>query len=43
MKKLEIVITDGVGFRNFIMSDFMEKAILKVLKKCINTKIESNY
>jgi hypothetical protein len=25
MKKLGIVITDGVGFRNFIMSDFVEK------------------
>jgi len=26
MKKLGIVITDGVGFRNFIMSDFITKA-----------------
>lgn len=26
MKKLAIVITDGVGFRNFIMSDFMMEA-----------------
>jgi hypothetical protein len=26
MKKLGIVITDGVGFRNFIMSDFMKEA-----------------
>ncbi len=26
MKKLGIVITDGVGFRNFIMSDFIEEA-----------------
>lgn len=24
MKKLGIVITDGVGFRNFMLSDFME-------------------
>jgi len=27
MKKLGIVITDGVGFRNFIMSDFITEAI----------------
>jgi len=27
MKKLGIVITDGVGFRNFIMSDFIGEAI----------------
>jgi CDP-glycerol glycerophosphotransferase (TagB/SpsB family) len=27
MKKLGIVITDGVGFRNFIMSDFIKEAI----------------
>ncbi|WP_073370232.1 CDP-glycerol glycerophosphotransferase family protein [Flavobacterium fluvii] len=27
MKKLGIVITDGVGFRNFIMSDFIAEAI----------------
>lgn len=26
MKKLAIVITDGVGFRNFIMSDFISEA-----------------
>jgi len=26
MKKLAIVITDGVGFRNFIMSDFIREA-----------------
>jgi len=26
MKKLGIVITDGVGFRNFVMSDFMKEA-----------------
>lgn len=26
MKKLGIVITDGVGFRNFIMSDFISEA-----------------
>ena len=26
MKKLGIVITDGVGFRNFIMSDFITEA-----------------
>ena len=26
MKKLGIVITDGVGFRNFIMSDFIDEA-----------------
>jgi hypothetical protein len=29
MKKLGIVITDGVGFRNFIMSNFIEEAIQK--------------
>jgi hypothetical protein len=27
MKKLGVVITDGVGFRNFIMSDFIAEAI----------------
>ena len=26
-KKLGIVITDGVGFRNFIMSDFISESI----------------
>jgi hypothetical protein len=26
MKKLGVVITDGVGFRNFMMSDFMKEA-----------------
>src|SRR5215217_2462269 len=26
MKKLGIVITDGVGFRNFILSDFLTEA-----------------
>ena len=26
MKKLGVVITDGVGFRNFILSDFIEQA-----------------
>jgi hypothetical protein len=29
MKKLGIVITDGVGFRNFIMSDFIKEATEK--------------
>ena len=29
MKKIGIVITDGVGFRNFIMSDFVNEAILE--------------
>lgn len=28
MKKLGIVITDGVGFRNFILSDFLKHAVL---------------
>ena len=27
MKKLGIVITDGVGFRNFIMSDFIAEVV----------------
>ena len=27
MKKLGVVITDGVGYRNFIMSNFMQEAI----------------
>ncbi|RXR21858.1 glycosyltransferase family protein [Flavobacterium stagni] len=27
MKKLGIVITDGVGYRNFIMSNFMQEAV----------------
>jgi hypothetical protein len=26
MKKIGIVITDGVGYRNFILSDFMVEA-----------------
>ena len=26
MKKLAVVITDGVGFRNFILSDFLAEA-----------------
>jgi hypothetical protein len=29
MKKLGIVITDGVGFRNFIMSDFIKESTLQ--------------
>lgn len=29
MKKLGIVITDGVGYRNFIMSSFMDEAVQK--------------
>jgi hypothetical protein len=29
MKKLGIVITDGVGFRNFVMSDFLKEAALE--------------
>lgn len=29
MKKLGIVITDGVGYRNYIMSNFIEEAIQK--------------
>jgi hypothetical protein len=29
MKKIGIVITDGVGFRNFIMSDFIKKSTLE--------------
>jgi hypothetical protein len=32
MKKLGIVITDGVGFRNFVMSDFIIEAAQKVDK-----------
>ena len=29
MKKLGIVITDGVGYRNFILSDFLEEIAKK--------------
>ena len=29
MKKLGVVITDGVGFRNFVMSDFIAEAKLQ--------------
>jgi len=29
MKKLGIVITDGVGFRNFMLSDFMQEVSRK--------------
>jgi hypothetical protein len=32
MKKIGIVITDGVGFRNFIMSDFITEATLQFEK-----------
>ncbi|WP_179346252.1 hypothetical protein [Winogradskyella ursingii] len=32
MKKIGVVITDGVGFRNFVLSEF-----LKEISKCFNT------
>jgi hypothetical protein len=39
MKKIGIVITDGVGFRNFILSDFLNQAVLAfdevVLLSCL--------
>jgi len=29
-KKLSIVITDGIGFRNFVMSNFIQKALKNI-------------
>ena len=47
MKKLGVVITDGVGFRNFILSDFLieaEKTFDEVvILSCLPTKIYSDY
>ncbi|MDQ5929812.1 MAG: hypothetical protein QG594_1593 [Bacteroidota bacterium] len=44
MKNLGVVITDGVGFRNFILNNFISNAVLafeKVsgLKKCKNVDV----
>ena len=39
MKRIGLVITDGVGFRNFILSDFLDKALkqgdLVIIFSCI--------
>jgi hypothetical protein len=35
MKKLGVVITDGVGFRNFILSDFIKEARMSIDKVII--------
>ena len=47
MKKLGIVITDGVGFRNFILSDFMleaEKTFDEVvILSCLPAETYSNF
>ncbi|MDQ5929808.1 MAG: hypothetical protein QG594_1589 [Bacteroidota bacterium] len=42
MKKLGIVITDGVGFRNFIMSDFISNAVLEFEKVSIYSGLPQN-
>lgn len=47
MKKLGVVITDGVGFRNFMMSDFIKEAEKTfdevVILSCLPTEIYCNY
>lgn len=47
MKKLGVVITDGVGFRNFILSDFLkeaEKAFDEVvILSCLPKEVYSNF
>jgi len=42
MKKLGIVITDGVGFRNFIMSDFIKEASSQFDKIIIYSGLPKN-
>jgi hypothetical protein len=42
MKKLGIVITDGVGFRNFVMSDFLSEATLQFDKVIIYSGLPKN-
>jgi len=42
MKKLGIVITDGVGFRNFILSDFLSEAIQQFDKVTIYSGLPMN-
>jgi hypothetical protein len=42
MKKLGIVITDGVGFRNFIMSDFIAEAVKQFDKVIIYSGLPIN-
>lgn len=47
MKKLGIVITDGVGFRNFILSDFLVEAEKTfdevVILSCLPAKVYSGF
>jgi hypothetical protein len=47
MKKLAVVITDGVGFRNFIMSDFLAEvektADEVVILSCLPARIYSDF
>lgn len=47
MKKLGIVITDGVGFRNFILSDFLAEAEKTfdevVILSCLPTTVYSGF
>lgn len=47
MKKLGIVITDGVGFRNFILSDFLDEAEKTfdevVILSCLPAKVYSGF
>jgi len=47
MKKLGIVITDGVGFRNFILSDFLQEAEKTfdevVILSCLPTTVYSGF
>ncbi|WNH09641.1 hypothetical protein [Thalassobellus suaedae] len=47
MKKLGLVITDGVGFRNFILSDFLEHAEKSfgevVILSCLPKEVYKDY
>lgn len=48
MKKLGVIITDGVGFRNFILSDFLVEAenaydeVIRFSTKVKKSKFNSN-
>jgi hypothetical protein len=41
MKKLGIVITDGVGFRNFMLSNFIQEVLLKFYAVVIYSGFQS--
>lgn len=42
MKKLGVVITDGVGFRNFVMSDFIKETVKQFDKVVIYSSLPEN-